>query len=205
MSGTATAPVHAPLRIPRMVPIITGGVLALAAVAAGLLQGESPTEQALLAARYTARAGAILFLLPFLIGPVARMWRTPLILALRQRRRHLGLGFALAHFIHLGALTSFFVVSGESPGLQTIVFGGFGYLLIGLMALTSNDASMRMLGRNWQRLHLFGIYYVWFIFTFSYFGRLGDPDRFWIGAVGLPVLLAALALRLALPRLAARR
>jgi sulfoxide reductase heme-binding subunit YedZ len=67
-----------------------------------------------------------------------------------------------------------------------------------VMALTSTDGWQRRLGRWWGRIHHFGIYYIWFIFTASYAGRAfgADPDKKLVGIVFGSIMLAALALRL---------
>lgn len=68
------------------------------------------------------------------------------------------------------------------------------------MAATSNDAAMRALGRNWKRLHTFGIHTLWLIFTLSYSLRLLDPDTRPEAMYGVTLCLAALALRIAARR-----
>jgi DMSO/TMAO reductase YedYZ heme-binding membrane subunit len=65
-----------------------------------------------------------------------------------------------------------------------------------LMAATSNNWSVRTLGRWWKLLHRFGIHWLWFIFTFTYFGRLLDPATFERGIVQFVLCLAALGVRL---------
>lgn len=52
-----------------------------------------------------------------------------------------------------------------------------------------------MMGRWWKRIHTLGIHWIWFIFTFSYFGRLFDPERWTQGVVLFPLCMAALGLR----------
>jgi DMSO/TMAO reductase YedYZ heme-binding membrane subunit len=64
------------------------------------------------------------------------------------------------------------------------------------MAATSNTWSVCGLGRWWKQLHRFGIHWLWFIFTFTYFGRLLDPESFERGIVQFILCLAALAVRL---------
>lgn len=71
------------------------------------------------------------------------------------------------------------------------------YVLLYAMALTSNDASQRAMGIWWKRLHTVGIHWLWFIFTFSYFGRIMDPARMAQGLIFFPICIAALGLRLA--------
>ncbi len=85
------------------------------------------------------------------------------------------------------------------PGTATIVLGGLAFLLIALMALTSNDQSVRLLGpRAWRALHLVGAYYVWLVFMNSYLGRaLGDapPEPRVIFVITVALGLAAVVLR----------
>ena len=89
-----------------------------------------------------------------------------------RSRRHLGLAFALAHFIHLGALVSYFVWTDNSPAPIAIAGGGLGYVFVALLAVTSTDRAVARLRGNWKRLHTVGVYYVWFIFAQSYAGRV---------------------------------
>lgn len=160
----------------------------------------------LMAARYTARLSFVLFLAVFLLSPAARVAGGTWLRAALRERRGLGLSFAAAHFTHLAALVTALLALGEPPALLTVVFGGFGYVLLAVMALTSTDAAVRYLGpRNWRRLHSFGLYYLWFIFTYTYFGRvMRSPEtvEYWIL---LTTALAALAFRMAAPALARLR
>jgi len=154
--------------------------------------------------RHTARLAFAVFLPVFVISSVASLTHWPAARALARQRRHLGLSFALAHFIHLGALVSFFVLTPEVAEPIAIVGGGFGYLLLAALVITSTDAMMRRLGRNWKRLHTFGVYYLWFIFTQSYAGRVfaDDPDArvasspgfVYVGLLSLAVLVLVLRL-----------
>jgi DMSO/TMAO reductase YedYZ heme-binding membrane subunit len=59
-----------------------------------------------------------------------------------------------------------------------LAFGGLGYVLLAAMVATSNDAAVARLGvRRWRRLHLFGLYYLWFIFAYTFLGSVleGQP------------------------------
>ena len=56
---------------------------------------------------------------------------------------------------------------------------------------------MRALGKWWKRLHILGIHWLWFIFTFSYFGRIVDPARMVEGVLFFSMCIAALGLRVA--------
>jgi DMSO/TMAO reductase YedYZ heme-binding membrane subunit len=80
----------------------------------------------------------------------------------------------------------------------TLIGGGGAYVLLAAMVATSNDASVRALGiRTWKRLHTVGLYWLWFIFAFSYLGRVAE------GQIGFVWLLAASLAGLGL-RIAAR-
>jgi len=66
-----------------------------------------------------------------------------------------------------------------------------------LLAPTSNDASMRLLGLWGKRLHRTGIHYIWLIFLASYAIRILDAAGMHIGLVFVPLALAVLGLRIA--------
>jgi DMSO/TMAO reductase YedYZ heme-binding membrane subunit len=90
------------------------------------------------------------------------------------------------------------LVFGQTRSIVAILGGGAAYGLMYLMALTSNDFSMRKLGKNWKRLHIIGIYYSWLIFFQSYAQSifLSDPDKWVWGFAFTALLLGALGLRL---------
>ncbi|MEQ9518113.1 MAG: hypothetical protein RLN89_01600 [Parvibaculum sp.] len=156
-----------------------------------------------LAARYTVRVSFPLFLLAYIARPLAHTWRHEVSRWLLRNRRYLGLSFALAHTVHLGALTAFFVFIDQVPSIETLIGGGGAYLAMFAMAATSNNVSAKKLGASWRRLHLFGMHYLWIIFAFSYLGRwTGDrgdgagEDMVLVGMIGTSLCVAALLLRL---------
>lgn len=171
---------------------------ATAAVAIGFGLADTPVEQWRLAARYTARFSVTIFVIVFVASSWNRLAPSAVSRFLLKRRRALGLAFATAHTIHLGALVTYNVVAGEVPNATTLIVGGGAYVAMFAMAATSNDASVRALGRNWVRLHKVGIYWLWFVFTFSYGGRVfgGKPEFLPLFAA----LLAGLGLRIAAAR-----
>lgn len=178
-------------------PLLLALMAGLAGVALGLVLGTASAEQANLAARWTARAAAPFFLIAYSASSLLRLWPNDLTRALMRRRRQWGLGFALAHTIHLAALGTNLIVFGEVRPDFVLAGGGLAYGLIYLMALTSNDWSMRRLGKNWKRLHTIGIHYIWIIFAQGAVGNLfkPDPSKFWAGVVATPLLFGALGLR----------
>lgn len=177
-------------------PVFLGAVLGLAAMALAFSQPADLATQWQLAARWTARVGFPLLIAAYVARPLVQLWPSRVAKGLLARRRWVGLGFAISHTIHLYALIMALQLSGEERPLPVLIGGGLGYFLLYLMALTSSAASVRALGKWWKRLHRFGIHYLWFVFAFSYFGRLFDPDRAWIGMLFFPIAIGAALIRL---------
>lgn len=183
--------------------ISTPAVIGLATLAASLVAaygyaefGGWNAEGAGAAARYTARFSFPIFVLAWSASAIAKLWRGGWRSVLLRRRRAIGLGFAAAHFVHLGALLIAVLVFATPRSLTTIYGGGFGYVMVALMALTSNDWSVRTLGpRNWKLLHTFGGIVIAGIFFVSYFGRLEDKP--WLAIPTLSLLGGAILLKFA--------
>jgi methionine sulfoxide reductase heme-binding subunit len=171
---------------------------ALLAALLGLSLGGSLDERWRLAARYTARFSFPLFLLAFTAGAWARLVPGEVTRALLRSRRGLGLGFATAHTVHLGALTAYSVLAGISPRPVALAAGGGAYLLMFAMAATSNDRAARRLGRAWSRLHTIGAWWLWSVFVLTYAGRIAGGSLFLVAQLALA--LAALGLRVAARR-----
>ena len=178
-------------------PILLGLALGLAAVATGFAWGDGAQEQWQLATRYTARVGFPLLILAYVARPLHQLAPSGLTKWALARRRWIGLGFAISHTIHLAALTTAFRLAGEMPPTVTLVGGGFAYVLLYAMALTSSDATQRAMGRWWKRLHRFGIHYLWLIFAQSYLGRVFDPELMWVGVIFGSIAFAAAGVRFA--------
>jgi methionine sulfoxide reductase heme-binding subunit len=178
-------------------PIMLGLVAGLLALWAGLRAGSDQVESWLLAARWTARVGFPIFIVTYAASSLAKLWPGELTRGLWRNRRWWGLGFAASHTVHLYALVTYNRMAGHDTSLQTLIGGGGAYAILYLMALTSNEAAMRALGRNWKRLHTLGIHWLWFIFAFSYFGRVAEGEQMPYAGIVLAVALAALGLRIA--------
>ena len=134
---------------------------------------ENSNESLMLWARHTARISFAYFLLSFSASSLHYFFSNTLTKFIRHQRRYIGLSFALAHTIHLVALTSFFIVMEENPGIVTLIGGGLGYVLVYAMALTSNDNAVKKLGlKQWKRIHWFGVNYIAVIFALTYVGKL---------------------------------
>lgn len=145
--------------------------------------------------RITARLAFGLLLLAYVARPLVQLFG--LGRAMLRERRHIGLSMAAVHTIHFGYVVAYLQTSGEPLELITAIFGGLAFVLMWLMAATSNQAARRRLGANWKRLHLFGIHYLWFIFMQTYLGSAlsNSTGPLYCLPVGLGLL--ALGLRVA--------
>jgi methionine sulfoxide reductase heme-binding subunit len=181
----------------KIVGTTTAGALLLVALAFALYGvGEQGWQ---MATRWTARYALLPFVVVFAAGELARHVRGPMQQILRSRRG-LGLSFAVAHFIHAGAIVGLYVTLSETPSIVTLVGGGLAYLFILAMAVTSTDTARRAMGAWWQHLHRWGLRYVWLIFFQSYVGRIVEGgDVLATGLFGTTLLLAAAALRISGP------
>jgi len=145
--------------------------------------------------RVTARAAFGLLLLAYIARPLQQL--TGKARFLLVHRRHLGLAAALAHTVHFAYVSAYLLTSGEALFWQTIVFGGMAFVLLWFMALTSNNAAQRRMGRWWRSLHLTGMHYVWLIFMQTFLGTAVGTGSPWawvmvaLGAVALVLRLSA--------------
>ncbi|HEV7735330.1 MAG TPA: hypothetical protein VGR62_24370 [Candidatus Binatia bacterium] len=149
----------------------------LALIAATLLESGTGEDGVRAVIRVTARTSVLLFAAAFAARPLRTLWKSSFTAWLRRRRRQVGLAFAVSHLLHLIAIVILFARWDASTSAVTLVFGGLGYVFILLMAVTSNDASVRWLGaRRWSLLHTTGGYLLWIIFANSYIPRaIAEP------------------------------
>ena len=96
-----------------------------------------------------------------------------------------GLSFALSHTVHLFAIVALVEIAygGDYLQLGDIAGGSVIYLFIFAMAVTSNDASVKLLGaKNWKRLHKAGSYLIWIGLFSIYFENALETDalHYWL-------------------------
>lgn len=176
-------------------PMAMGLALSLLALMAGLTVGTTLHESWHLAARWTARVGLPIFLLTYLASSLVRLSPAPWSRALARDRRWWGLGFAASHSVHLVALTIATSLDPEPRTFASLVPGGTAYVFILAMTVTSSNAAMRGMGRNWKRLHTAGMHVIWLIFTLAYAKRIPVPETRAIGLTMTTLALAALLVR----------
>ena len=178
-------------------PFASALLLSALAVGAALAAGTTASDEALLAARWTARAALPIFLLTYLASSFYRLAPNDLTRSLLRQRRQWGLAFALSHSIHLVALLINITYYRPRP-IMSLAGGALAYLFVYLMAITSTDGWQRRLGHRWKQLHSIGIHLTWAVFLVGYGGRAfhADPAYHLEGRIFAPLLLAALAIRL---------
>lgn len=147
--------------------------------------------------RRTAQTSVVLFSAAFAASSLRQVWRSPLSTWLIKNRRYVGVSFAYSHIWHLAALIALTQVSPDFTGTVetlTLAGGGFAYLLLIAMAITSNDRAVAALGaKNWGRLHKLGVYLLWILFFQSYAGRVAAG--MWIYALPTALLVVVMGIR----------
>ena len=145
----------------------------LAPAAEIAVTSDSPPGFLLLWTRYSAHLAFVFLLLAFSASTLKVLVNHAQTRGLVRYRRQLGLGFATAHTFHLVALILFLSnLEGYSVDASVAV-AGFGYVVTALLALTSNDYSVRRLGpAKWKQLHTVGISILMLYFFVAFSGRL---------------------------------
>lgn len=179
--------------------MVVAGLIAWAALVFGVLGWNEPALR--LVVRGTARTAVVLFMLAFGAAALRTLWPSAPARWLRSNRRYLGVGFAAAHYLHLGGLVAL-AIAFPDPFVQeldvTIAGGVLAYAFIGAMALTSFDRTAAWLGpKRWRVLHTVGGYYVWVVFARAYITRAVEDVYFVPFALAL---VGVLGLRIAARR-----
>ena len=155
---------------PLVIPLVTAALLI---VCGGVLFLDGNNEDSTrLLIRLTATSSFLLLCLTstarVLRQQLGDIWKPVL-----QVRRRLGISFAISHSFHLAAIINLVYVAydGDFSKLEALVPGLAVYLVIYLMAFTSNDAAVQWLGaKNWRRFHTAGSYLLLGVFANSYIG-----------------------------------
>lgn len=172
--------------------------LALATICgAELLAVPDPIEGVRRVIRLTARISLALFLGAFLASSLARLRPGATSRWLVANRRALGLGFALSHMIHAGALAILYnadrALFWSLTNPVTVAGGSITYGFIAALAFTSFDGAVRMLGaQRWRRLHTAGVWVIWLVFLISNAKRIPASAAYTVPSL---ILIAALVLR----------
>lgn len=157
-------------------------------------------ESLRLSLRETARISVAIFLLVFIASSFHQLSRSRISKWLMINRRYLGISFGASHLIHL-VLIVWLIYSYSSGNLLSIaplnsyMVGGIGYIFIIAMLITSNNQSMKRLGRKrWKMLHTSGMYYLFLSFIMSFVDLLEKDFSFYLPLVLALVLAACIRL-----------
>jgi DMSO/TMAO reductase YedYZ heme-binding membrane subunit len=149
-------------------------LLAYLAPATGTpLTSDSPPGFLLLWTRYSAHLAFAFLLLAFSASTLKALVNNAQTRGLVRYRRQLGLGFATAHTFHLVALILFLNNLEGYTVDASVAVAGFGYVVTGLLAATSNDYSVRRLGHpKWKQLHTVGVSILMLYFFVAFSARV---------------------------------
>ena len=145
---------------------------------------------------FSARIAFAYFLIAYGIGIIYKIFKVSFFSFLRSERRYIGLGFCLAHTIHLISLVYYLIFIDFFPGWLLIVFGGLGYILMYVMAVTSHDRMVEKLRLPlWKKIHSFGINYLAIIFAYVYLIRVLSKEMIMISSLFLLLIVSLMILR----------
>lgn len=107
---------------------------------------------------YIGLSATYLFVAVLMITPLRRIFpKSPIVKSLAFHRRQIGVSvfiYALLHFLIYYAYTGSWAEFVKDWSKLFILSGLAGFLLLLLLALTSNNRSVRFLGaKNWKRIH----------------------------------------------------
>jgi len=137
------------------------------------------------------------FFLAFIAASLHRLKPSALSQYLLRNRRYLGISFAALFLLHgtlIYVLSQLYPEPFFSQLTDALLYSGLAtFSAVALMAVTSNDGSVKQLGRkNWSRLHKLLGYFIAIMFLLTYLGKL-DQLFFWpyaavaVGVFGLRV------------------
>ena len=185
----------------RVFPIWIAVAVSLLAIAIAFTFNTTLLDQGGSLTRWTARFGMPLFLMSFAASALRHFVKQPWSARLMQQRRYWGLGFVIVHTVHMIGFTLVVLNDEFDQTFADMAGGGAIYLLMYLMAITSNNWSVRKLSRYWRWLHLLGSHGLWIGFTVAYTSRLygitlGAEFSIW-DSVSAAMLYAVMILRIA--------
>ncbi|MBI4014407.1 MAG: ferric reductase-like transmembrane domain-containing protein [Candidatus Aenigmarchaeota archaeon] len=133
-------------------------LIAMTVVAARVLAPSPPEESVYLASGFGFLS--LLSLIFVLAIPIfVKYAGSPLTAYLLANRRWLGIYVFIFALLHVLVVYNFFFGWDVSKMINNtnapfIALGSMAFLILASMTATSNNASVRILGRNWKRLHM---------------------------------------------------
>ena len=135
--------------------------------------GDGATQDYELFTRYTARLAFFFFLPVFTLSALNQLMKVGFVKALRPKRRLLGLTFGAAHLCHMVAILMLhdqretWFTADDAAALVI-------YSLLVFQVATSNNWSVRAMGRSWRVLHWVASYAIFTGFLVTYFARFQE-------------------------------
>jgi len=157
--------------------------------------GDGAAQDDELFTRYTARLAFFFFLPVFTLGALNQLMKVGFVKALRPKRRLLGLTFGAAHLCHIVAILMLhdqhetWFTADDAAALVI-------YSLLVLQVATSNNWSVRAMGRSWRVLHWVASYAIFTGFFVTYFARFQDNGGIIFGGL-LTLAVSAWLIRIA--------
>lgn len=143
--------------------------------------------------QWTARVSFVCFCLAFGANGLHQVAKNSLSFWVLMNRKHLGISFAISHYIHLlalGLLQYIFHPVFSTADATALMAGGMAYLFMTLMFLTSFEKIASYLTKKqWKYLHVIGGAWIWSIFMSSYLKRALTEPLHW----GYVLVLLAVA------------
>ncbi len=157
--------------------------------------GDGAAQDYELFTRYTARLAFFFFLPVFTLGALNQLMKVGFVKALRPKRRLLGLTFGAAHLCHMVAILMLHDQRGTwftADDAAALVI----YSLLVLQVATSNNWSVRAMGRSWRVLHWVASYAIFMGFFVTYLTRFQEHGGIIFGGL-LTLAVSAWLLRIA--------
>jgi sulfoxide reductase heme-binding subunit YedZ len=135
--------------------------------------GDGATQDYELFTRYTARLAFFFFLPVFTLGALNQLMKVGFVKALRPKRRLFGLTFGAAHLCHMVAILMLhdqretWFTADDAAALVI-------YSLLVFQVATSNNWSVRAMGRSWRVLHWVASYAIFTGFFVTYLARFQE-------------------------------
>jgi DMSO/TMAO reductase YedYZ heme-binding membrane subunit len=138
-----------------------------------MLDSANITESSRAYLRLSGRVGMGLFFVSFGASTLHRLFNAGWSHYLIKNRRYYGISTAIVLWSHFLVILSLSVTASEwfrESAPWFILYPGSGvFILVGLMALSSNDYAVKKLGpKTWKTLHLVGGYTALAAFTYEY-------------------------------------
>jgi len=128
-----------------------------------MLGGSDIIESSRAFLRVSGRLGMGLFFISFGASPLHRIFKAGWTTYLIRNRRYYGISTAIVLWAHFLVILSLSVTASEwfkESAPWYILYSGTGtFILVGLMALSSNNFAVKKMGpRAWKTMHLVGGY-----------------------------------------------